>query len=85
MNRCRHARLQQRGKLLVEHEKLVALDLAALAAKANAAQAEPRLECQNVQALFLELTPEGGFALGDVNALDDLARRSAEAAAVLHP
>jgi hypothetical protein len=43
------------------------------------------LSARNVQTLFLELTPEGGFALGDVNALDDLTRRSAEAAAVLHP
>ena len=51
----------------------------------SAAKAEPGLEGKNVQSLILELTPEGGFALGDVNALDDFTRRGAEAAAVIHP
>ena len=43
------------------------------------------LSDKNVQSLVLELTPEGGFALGDVDALDDFTRRGAEAAAVFHP
>ena len=80
----RHAGLEQRGQLLVEHQELVARDLAALT-EGKAAEAEPRPQRKDVQSFVLELPAKGGFALGDVNALDDLARRGAESAAEFHP
>jgi hypothetical protein len=38
-----------------------------------------------MEALVLELAPERALAVGDVDALDDFARRGAKAAAELHP
>src|SRR5690242_8839521 len=80
----RHAGFEQRRQFLVEDKEFVAGYLAALAADGEAGKAEPRLECKDVQALVLELAPEGGFALGDVDALDNLTRRRPEPATEFH-
>ena len=79
----RHAGLEQRGQFLVEHQEFVSRDLSALAEREVEAQA--RLQRKDVQSFVLQLAPEGGFALGHVNALDDLTGRGAEAAAEFHP
>ena len=57
----------------------------AVSREREVAKAEPGPKRQNVQPFVLELTPEGSFALGHVNALDDLTRSGAEPAAEFHP
>ena len=69
---------------LVEDEKLVTGDLAC-GAERKSAEPAARAQRKHVQPLVLELTSEGGFALGNVDALDDLTRSGAEAAAEFHP
>ena len=81
----RHAGLEQRGELLVEDQELVTADPRAPPAEREAAPPPPLAERKDVQPFLLELAPQGGFALGDVDTLDDLARRGTEPAAVFHP
>ncbi len=81
----RHAGLEQRRQLLVEHQKLVAGNLVAPPLQAKAAEPATRSERQDVQPFVFQLAAKRDFALGDVDALDDFARRGAEAAAKLHP
>ncbi len=81
----RHAGFEQGRQLLVEYQKLVPGDLVAPPLQAEPAQPAARAERQDVQPFVFELAAERDLALGDVDALDDFARRGAEAAAKLHP
>ena len=71
-----HARLQQRGQLLIEHEELARGDPTA-PGEAQIRQAERAgpLDGEDVKPLFLELPPKPRFVVGDVNAFNDLAAR----------
>ena len=82
----RHAGLEQRRQLLVEHEELVPGDFRAPLTERNAAEAEAaaRAQRENVQAFLLELAAKVRFALRDVDPLDDLAGHGAESAAKFH-
>ena len=81
----RHARLEQRRQLLVEDEELARADAPApRQPEREPAEAPLRLEREDVQALLLELVAQARLAVGDVDALDDLAGRGDEPAAEFH-
>jgi hypothetical protein len=81
----RHAGLQQRRELLVEHQKLTRVDpLALRQLQRDAADRVPRLKRQDEQPLLLELVPQTGFVVGDVDAFHDFAVGRCEPAAEFH-
>ena len=81
----RHARLQQRRELLVEHEELAGRYPApAREAEVGQAEGSRALNGEDIQPFLLELPAKPRFVVGDVNAFDDVAARGAEPAAKLH-
>ena len=81
----RHARLEQRGQLLVEDEELTsrnALRLRQL--KRQAADGALLLQGKDEQALLLELVAQPRLAVGGIHALDDLSVWRREPAAEFH-
>ena len=86
--RQRHARLQQRRQLLVEEQQLLARDAPAAEGRqrrqARQRQRALRPRREDEVALPLELTPQPGLVVGDVDALDDLPVLGSEATLELH-
>ena len=86
--RQRHAGLQQRRQLLVEEQQLLARHAPAAERRQRrqARQRQPSLRPRREDevALPLELTPQPGLVVGDVDALDDLPVLGSEAALELH-
>ena len=81
----RHAGLEQRRQLLVEHEELAGRDPPRSAEpQRHAGHRAFRLQRQDVEALLLEVVAQPGFAVGRVDALDDLTARGREPAPELH-
>ena len=81
----RHARLEQRGQLLVEDEELArrnALRLRQL--ERQAADRALLLQGQDEQALLLELVAQPCLAVGGIDALDDLSVWRGEPAPEFH-
>ena len=77
----RHAGLEQRRQLLVEDQELAGGDprRAAAAAATERRAIRARWMREDEQALLLELVPQPRFAVGDVDAFDDLAARRCRA------
>ncbi len=80
-----HARLEERRELLVEFQKTRRADAPT---PADAWQ-EPRQQPhgphrQDQQALLFQLAPKLSFALGDVDAVDELAPRGSKPTAIFH-
>jgi hypothetical protein len=84
----RHARLEQRRQLLVEHEELTAWDFVPMRqrGKMDAGQRATSglLNGEDVQPLLLKLPPQPRFAVSDVDAFDNLSAGRAEPAPELH-
>ena len=81
----RHAGLEQRRQLLVEDQELAGGDALALRQpQRDAGDGALGLQREDEQPLLLELVAQPGFALGDVDAFDDLAAGRREPAAEFH-
>ncbi len=79
----RHSGLEQRRKFLVEDEKFVMGDLAALW-KQTAGERNSLSKRKHVQPLCFEVVAQARFALGGVRALHDFSRSGHQPAAKFH-